>query len=101
MVEFLKQMSADANWQVELLDEWVIERTDPALAVQQQLPRSLRVGRERGRHGDAGDDYVGKAFPVTSSVIGLANVPSISVRLAPASGGTPTSGLATRDVVLQ
>lgn len=101
MVEFLKQMSADANWQVELLDEWVIERTDPALAVQQQLPRSLRVGRERGRHGDAGDDYVGKGFPGNQLRHWSCERSFHIGPTRPRKREDPTSGLATRDVVLQ
>ena len=62
-VEFLEQMPTDADWQVELLDERVLERTDAALPVQQQLPRGLRVGCQGGRHGDAGDNDVGETVP--------------------------------------
>jgi len=62
-VEFLEQVPADANRQVVLLDEVILERPDSTLPVEQQLPGVFGVGCDRGRHGDASDDHVWESVP--------------------------------------
>ena len=62
-VEILEQMPTDANRQVVLLDERVIEKADTALTVQQLLPGVFRIGCQGSRHRNAGDDHVGEAIP--------------------------------------
>ena len=78
-LEILQQMPTDANRQVVLLDERILERADPGLPVEELLPGVLGVGRERGRHGDASDDHVGKTVTgcqLSPSVEALSRCPS-------------------------
>src|ERR1700760_542655 len=56
-------MAADADGQVVLLDERILELTDAALPAQQLLPRAIGIGCQRGRHRDAGDDHIGESGP--------------------------------------
>ena len=62
-VEVLQKMSADADGQVVLLDERVLELADPALSVEQPLPCGFCVRRQGGRHRKTGDDHVGETVP--------------------------------------
>ena len=62
-VEFFDEVPTDADRQVELLDERVVERADTALAFEQQLPGVLHVGSQGSRHGNARDDHVGETLP--------------------------------------
>ena len=74
-VEILQEMPADADGQVELLDERVLELSDPALAVQQSLPRSFRIGCQGSRHRNAGDNNVREAVPRSQPTHFAAMVP--------------------------
>src|SRR4051812_3186279 len=56
-------MAADPDREVVLLDERILELADTALAVQQLLPRAVRVGCQCGRHRNTGDDHIGETAP--------------------------------------
>jgi hypothetical protein len=62
-VEILQQMPADANWQGELVNEFIFEPADPALPVQQALPGGLDIRGERRRHRHTRDNDIGKSIP--------------------------------------
>jgi len=59
-VEILQQMPADANWQGELVNEFIFEPADPALPVQQLLPGRFNIRSERRRHRHTGDNDIGE-----------------------------------------
>jgi hypothetical protein len=59
MVKILEQMPADANRQVEQLDEFILQPADPSLPVQQLLPGVVNTCGERSRHRDTGDNHIG------------------------------------------
>src|SRR5260370_40234683 len=56
-------MSADADRQVVLVDERIVEFADSALTIEQSLPGGLGIGRQSSRHGNAGDDHCGEPVP--------------------------------------
>ena len=58
VVERLQQMTADADRQVELLDERVAEQADTASTVEQPLPGAFCVGPQGCCHGNPGHHYV-------------------------------------------
>src|SRR5262249_41449681 len=62
-VEILEKMPSDADREVVLLDERILEFADPALPVEQPLPRGFGVRCQRSRHREPGDDHVGKTVP--------------------------------------
>ena len=63
MVEVFEQRAADVDREVELGDERFVEQPDAALAVQQQPPGLLGVGRDRVGRRDRGDDDIGESIP--------------------------------------
>ena len=60
-LEVLQQVSADADGQVVLLNERIVQETDSALPVQQFLPRVLGIHGQCRRSRHASDDDVRKA----------------------------------------
>ena len=74
-VEILQEMAPDADRKVVLLDERILELADPALSVQQPLPRGVRIGCQGSRHGNASDDNIGESVPRSQPCHFVAMIP--------------------------
>ena len=98
LVEGLQQMTADANRQVELLDERVLERADTAATVEQRLPRALGIGGQGGRHRHPGHHHV-RELPIhrhvtltpTNCLAGSTRFVSVYSRMAGVDAGIRSS----------
>jgi hypothetical protein len=79
-VEILEQVPTDANREVELLDEGIVELADPALSVQQLLPGVVSVGSQRSRHRDAGDNHIRETVSGRELRHGVASFPPLRLQ---------------------